>query len=88
MDINDLFCSITNSNGIKELKQFIADGGDLLQEHPVSGWSLMHCACEHQNEAVIRALVAADRGLGDWRVKRTHFGAEMGPTWGWVNHVG
>ncbi|QDT45212.1 Haloalkane dehalogenase [Gimesia alba] len=26
--------------------------------------------------------------FGDWRVKRTHFGAEMGPIWGWVNHVG
>jgi len=25
---------------------------------------------------------------GDWRVKRTHFGVEMGPTWGWFDHVG
>ncbi len=25
---------------------------------------------------------------GDRRVKRTHFGAEMGPTWGWFGHVG
>ncbi|QDT89876.1 hypothetical protein Pan161_15090 [Gimesia algae] len=37
---------------------------------------------------VVTTPIQQMRPGGDWRVKRTHFGAEMGPTWGWVNHVG
>jgi len=63
MNYDDLFVSIDDHNGVKELQQFIAEGGDLQQVHSVSGWSLLHCACEHQNESYIRALVEADAGL-------------------------
>ncbi|HAH44193.1 hypothetical protein [Gimesia sp.] len=63
MNYDDLFLSLDDSNGVKELQQFIAEGGDLQQVHSVSGWSLLHSACEHQNKSLICALAEADGRL-------------------------
>lgn len=70
MEYQDLFYAISEDKGVEELQRFLAEGGDLQQSHPVSGWSLLHCACEHQNLAVIRALVEADRRLLNSRAGR------------------
>lgn len=63
MNIKELLVSIDDKNGVTELQQFLAAGGDLHQIPSEAGWSLMHIACEHQNESFIRALVQADRDL-------------------------
>tara|TARA_R110002095_G_scaffold152237_5_gene132385 strand:- start:40697 stop:41128 length:432 start_codon:yes stop_codon:yes gene_type:complete len=59
----DLLCSIDDKNGVDEFRQFLAEGGDIHRSHPNSGLSLMHYACEHQNESLIRALFMADKDL-------------------------
>jgi len=63
MNIKELLVSIDDKNGVTELQQFLAAGGDLQQIPSEAGWSLMHIACENNNESLIRALFTADTDL-------------------------
>ncbi|QDT89881.1 Calx-beta domain-containing protein [Gimesia algae] len=82
LDISDLDI-ITQSNSIP------LPSGHMLHSIELTG----HFALVAVGGSALQGLLVYDlsdnsNGGGDWRVKRTHFGAEMGPTWGWVNHVG
>jgi ankyrin repeat protein len=57
MLLEQLFLAIANGCGVMELEQYLAAAGTVNDKNPVSGWSLLHEACEHQNHAVIRALL-------------------------------
>lgn len=63
MTLQELISSIDDKNGVKELHQFILDGGDINQSLPNSGWSLMHVACEHENYQLIQAIHKANPSL-------------------------
>jgi ankyrin repeat protein len=43
-------------NGVDELNEYLASGGDINAVTPVSGWSLLHCAVENQNLELIQLL--------------------------------
>jgi len=49
-------------SAFERLGAYLAEGGDVNAPDPVSGWTLLHKSCEHQNYRLIQALaeVGAD----------------------------
>lgn len=57
MIFEQLLQSIDEKSGIKELVSFLDAGGDINATHPVSGCTILHAACEHQNGDLINVLI-------------------------------
>src|SRR5262245_44750915 len=61
MTFEELWHSVDDVRGSRELQVYLQEGGDLCARNVNSGCSLLHIACEHQNLGLICELV--ERGV-------------------------
>ena len=60
VSFDEVYAAANSPDAIAKLAAFVATRGDINSVDPTSGWSLLHCACEHQNYELIRALADLD----------------------------
>ena len=63
MEPLDLWNEIFETDGVEAFKSYCAAGGDMNFEHPVSGWTLLHFACEHERLNLISELARSGADL-------------------------
>lgn len=63
MQISTLWESLDSPNFPEVLAEFLESAGDVDAALPYSGWSLLHYACEHEKEPLIRTLASVGADL-------------------------